>query len=192
MISLLTRALGTIVGFILIFYFFGGLKGVITGRLELLNKTARGNSVRIGSSILFATSIIFAIIGAQFKSKAGSAYDFYDLLSFLIPILIFVVVWFVAIHFVKKMDHVFAINDVATQTKTHEGGGTQNCCKCGRSYNVSLSIVASGEVRVAHCRVCPVDRVFAVCERCANLEEVQKNACPWCGARNLWEVTSMI
>lgn len=66
------------------------------------------------------------------------------------------------------------------------------CNKCGTYFDVSLALAARGEVGVAHCRVCPVDRVYAICERCANLEQVQQGPCPWCGARHLWQVESML
>jgi hypothetical protein len=48
-----------------------------------------------------------------------------------------------------------------------------------------------GSVKVASCRVCPVDRVYAVCERCADLEATKQSACPGCGAREMWQVQGM-
>ena len=65
------------------------------------------------------------------------------------------------------------------------------CSQCGTSFDVSLALVATGEVRVAHCRVCPVDRVYAVCEKCDNLNRVENNPCPRCGA-TMWEVNKMV
>jgi hypothetical protein len=66
------------------------------------------------------------------------------------------------------------------------------CNKCGTNYDVSLALASSDEVRVASCRVCPVDRIFAVCERCADLNEIESNPCPWCGATHMWEIRKMI
>ena len=66
------------------------------------------------------------------------------------------------------------------------------CSKCGTSFDVSLRLIATGEVRVATCRVCPVDSVFAVCERCADLDQVQKSSCPRCRAEHMWQIESML
>ncbi len=65
------------------------------------------------------------------------------------------------------------------------------CSKCGRLYEASLLMLGGGSVKVIKCRVCPVDHIFMVCERCANLEEIKRSPCPRCGARNMWEVQSM-
>jgi len=64
------------------------------------------------------------------------------------------------------------------------------CSKCGRQYAPSLSLMG-GSLKVASCRVCPVDRVYAVCERCADLEATKQSACPGCGAREMWQVQGM-
>jgi hypothetical protein len=39
-------------------YFLGGFYGVIRGKLGILSETAPGKSIRLGSLILIATSII--------------------------------------------------------------------------------------------------------------------------------------
>ena len=49
------------------------------------------------------------------------------------------------------------------------------CSKCGTSFEVSLALVTTGDIRVARCRVCPVDKVYAICERCADLNRVENN-----------------
>jgi hypothetical protein len=67
-----------------------------------------------------------------------------------------------------------------------------SCSECGTNYDISLALGASGEVRVASCRVCPVDRIFAVCERCADLDQIESNPCPQCGASHMWEIQKMI
>jgi hypothetical protein len=70
--------------------------------------------------------------------------------------------------------------------------GRVRCSKCGTSFDVSIVLGATGEVRVAQCRVCPVNKVFAICERCADLDQVQEGPCPWCKADNMWEISSMV
>jgi len=64
------------------------------------------------------------------------------------------------------------------------------CRKCGQLYEESLSLMG-GAVRVASCRVCPVDRIYAVCDRCADIEATKQSACPGCGARGMWQVRGM-
>ena len=66
------------------------------------------------------------------------------------------------------------------------------CSKCGTNFDVSLALGATGEVRVAQCRVCPGNAVFAVCERCANLGQVQKTPCPSCNANHMWQISGMV
>ena len=67
---------------------------------------------------------------------------------------------------------------------------SSHCSKCGKAYEVSLDL-GGGSTRVAKCRVCPVDRIFMICEHCANLEALQRSPCPWCGAKNMWAVERM-
>jgi hypothetical protein len=64
------------------------------------------------------------------------------------------------------------------------------CDKCGQRYGESLSLMG-GSVKVASCQVCPVDRIFAVCERCADIEATKRSSCPGCGARGMWRVQGM-
>jgi hypothetical protein len=66
------------------------------------------------------------------------------------------------------------------------------CSKCGTTFDVSIALMATGEVQVLQCRACPANAVYAICERCANLEEVQRGPCPRCKAHNLWESQRMI
>jgi hypothetical protein len=66
------------------------------------------------------------------------------------------------------------------------------CIMCGTNYDVSLDFNAPDEVKVAHCRACPVDNIYAVCERCENLEQIQMGACPSCGAWYMWEIQKMV
>ncbi len=66
------------------------------------------------------------------------------------------------------------------------------CIKCGTDYEVSLDFDAPGGVRVANCRACPVDNVYAVCERCENLDRIESDACPGCGVWNMWEIQKMV
>jgi hypothetical protein len=66
------------------------------------------------------------------------------------------------------------------------------CSKCGTNFDVSIMLGATGEVRVAQCRVCPVNAVFAICERCADLDQVQKGPCPWCKAKHMWQISNML
>jgi len=66
------------------------------------------------------------------------------------------------------------------------------CNKCGKNFDVSLSLVAEGEIRIAKCRVCPTNAIYAVCEHCTNLNQIQKNPCPSCHAQNMWEISKMV
>ncbi len=66
------------------------------------------------------------------------------------------------------------------------------CSKCGTDYEVSLDFQASGEVRVASCRACPVDNIYAVCEKCEDLDKIESDSCPGCGAWNMWEIRKMV
>jgi len=66
------------------------------------------------------------------------------------------------------------------------------CSVCKKWYDVSLALTAKGEVKVAKCRVCPVDAVYAVCENCSNIGQIQDRSCPSCNAQNMWEITKMI
>ena len=66
------------------------------------------------------------------------------------------------------------------------------CSKCGTSFDASLLLGATGEVSVATCRVCPGGVGFAICERCADLDQVQMSPCPRCGAEHLWQIDSML
>jgi hypothetical protein len=70
------------------------------------------------------------------------------------------------------------------------GGKVSRCSKCGRQYEESLRI-GGGSVKVAKCGACPVNRIFMVCEHCADLEKIVRSPCPWCGARNLWQIQEM-
>ena len=70
--------------------------------------------------------------------------------------------------------------------------GMVRCSKCGTNFDVSIVMGVTGKVKVLKCRACPVDAVFAVCERCADLDQVQKGSCPSCKADNLWEIDSML
>lgn len=69
--------------------------------------------------------------------------------------------------------------------------GDVRCAKCGTVYRVTLTFLDPKEVKVAHCRVCPANHVFAVCGRCADLEQVKNGPCSACGARYQWEVQGM-
>jgi hypothetical protein len=64
------------------------------------------------------------------------------------------------------------------------------CSKCGKFYEESL-LIGGGSIKVIKCRVCPVNHIFMICEHCANLEDVKRSPCPWCGARDMWEVQGM-
>ncbi len=68
----------------------------------------------------------------------------------------------------------------------------KRCSKCGTDYDVSLGFHATGEVRVASCRVCPVDNIYAVCERCEDLDKLESDSCPGCGAWSMWEIQKMV
>ena len=70
--------------------------------------------------------------------------------------------------------------------------GIVTCACCGKRMEISIQFLAKGERRVAQCRVCPANKVFAICEDCAFLSIVQKCGCPSCGARHMWEISSMI
>lgn len=70
--------------------------------------------------------------------------------------------------------------------------GDVRCSKCGTIYGATLTLFDPKEVKVAHCRVCPANRVYAVCGRCADLEGLEGGACPFCGARHQWEVKGMV
>jgi DNA-directed RNA polymerase subunit RPC12/RpoP len=70
--------------------------------------------------------------------------------------------------------------------------GDYRCSKCGRGYDVTLSFGEPNETRLANCRVCPANRVFAICERCANLDEIQASPCPWCGGRGMWQTQGTV
>jgi len=71
------------------------------------------------------------------------------------------------------------------------GDGMVRCSKCGTTYRVNITLGAPNEVQVLNCTVCPVNAVFAVCERCADLSQFQKEPCPSCGASHLWQITGM-
>lgn len=66
------------------------------------------------------------------------------------------------------------------------------CSKCRTTFDTSLLLGATGEVRIAICRVCPEGEVLAICERCADLDQVQMSPCPRCGAEYLWEIRRML
>ncbi len=68
----------------------------------------------------------------------------------------------------------------------------KRCSKCGRSYQSSLAFMDPREVKIAHCRVCPANRVFAVCANCADVSQVQASPCPWCGSSHMWTVEGMV
>lgn len=72
------------------------------------------------------------------------------------------------------------------------GSGITTCVGCGKRMEVSLSLSAKGERRVAQCRVCPANRIFAICEDCVDLNQVQQAACPSCGAQHMWEIISKV
>ena len=61
-----------------------------------------------------------------------------------------------------------------------------NCSECRKSFDVSLDFLDT-DVRVVHCRVCPANRIYAICENCADLNQIEKNPCPWCGATHMWQ-----
>lgn len=67
-----------------------------------------------------------------------------------------------------------------------------NCSQCGDYLEESLALGAAGTRRVAKCSVCPVNSVYTVCENCADIDQVTRGSCPWCGAANLWQVSSMV
>jgi hypothetical protein len=66
------------------------------------------------------------------------------------------------------------------------------CNKCGTIFEDSIALAADGEVRVTQCRVCPVNTGFAVCERCADLDQIQNAPCPLCNAEHMWQISSMV
>jgi DNA-directed RNA polymerase subunit RPC12/RpoP len=66
------------------------------------------------------------------------------------------------------------------------------CAKCGTTFDVSLTLFDKREVKVAHCRVCPPSRVYAVCAKCADLASTEQGPCPSCGARNMWSTQGMV
>ena len=66
------------------------------------------------------------------------------------------------------------------------------CSKCGTDYEESLALYASNEVRVASCRACPVDNIYAVCEKCENIDRMESDSCPGCGNWNMWEIRKMV
>ena len=70
--------------------------------------------------------------------------------------------------------------------------GEVQCKKCRSVFGVSLSLSNSNQVKVASCKVCPVNHVYAVCGRCADIEQVNNKACPSCGASDLWEIRGMV
>jgi len=59
-------------------------------------------------------------------------------------------------------------------------------------YHASLTLFDPKERKVARGRVCPADRIYAVCGSCGDLSQVQSGPCPWCGARHMWEVSGML
>ncbi|MGB8983852.1 MAG: hypothetical protein WCC12_18420 [Anaerolineales bacterium] len=68
-------------------------------------------------------------------------------------------------------------------------GGAQ-CSKCGKIYQPILLLGATS-IRVAQCGVCPANHVFAVCERCADLDALSRAACPWCSSMHSWQIKEM-
>ena len=66
------------------------------------------------------------------------------------------------------------------------------CSRCGRDYKESKKFGVTGEIRVAICRACPVDNVFAVCDRCDDFGKIELDPCPNCGAWNMWEFKKMV
>ena len=66
------------------------------------------------------------------------------------------------------------------------------CAACKTYFEDSLLLLAKGERRVAQCRACPANRIFAICDNCSELESVQQSPCPFCGTSHMWEVQSML
>ena len=66
------------------------------------------------------------------------------------------------------------------------------CVKCRRQLDVSLSLFGRREIKVAHCRVSPPGRVFAVGAECAGLASVQQGPCLALGARAVAEAQGMV
>lgn len=72
------------------------------------------------------------------------------------------------------------------------GAGIITCAACGKQMKASIQLMNKEERRVAQCRVCPADRIFAICEDCADLDQILRTFCPSCGAQHMWEIRSMI
>lgn len=70
--------------------------------------------------------------------------------------------------------------------------GDLRCAHCGRIFGSSLTFMDPREVKVASCRVCPVNRVYAVCARCTDLDGVTSGPCPQCGAKHMWSVSGKV
>jgi DnaJ-class molecular chaperone len=82
--------------------------------------------------------------------------------------------------------------DNLKKNKKFYGGNMVKCSRCGKDYKESKNFGASGEIRVAICRACPVDNVFAVCERCDDFGKIELDPCPNCGVWNMWEFQKMV
>ncbi|MBN2399086.1 MAG: hypothetical protein JXI33_01960 [Candidatus Aminicenantes bacterium] len=189
MLSTITNILTPIAGLLLIICFFGGLKGLITGKLELLGETAKARSVRLGSSILVGVCVLVSVIMIKLPKPKGADYEV--LIPFSI-ILFFIAGGLISRHIVKKIESKPASTFHSRETSQHIRRGDVTCSQCGQSYYTSLSLSAVGEVRVIQCAVCPANHVYAVCERCSNIETVQKNACPNCKAQHQWKLKHML
>jgi len=83
---------------------------------------------------------------------------------------------------------------ISSVSATHSDGVRQ-CKQCGRTYEISINIedmIKGKEVRVAVCKVCHHDQVYAICEHCADIEKVTRSSCPQCGAQDHWVINEMV
>lgn len=64
------------------------------------------------------------------------------------------------------------------------------CNQCGNFFEISLAL-GEGK-RVATCRVCPENNVYAVCEDCEDLNQIDNTRCPQCGANHFWDIQTMV
>jgi len=69
--------------------------------------------------------------------------------------------------------------------------GQVRCSSCRTIYGATLTFMDEREVRVASCRVCPVNHIYAICANCADIDAVTQRSCPHCGAR-MWEKRGLV
>ena len=91
-----------------------------------------------------------------------------------------------------RSEQYFDPSPRANTSRSSDENGQVRCVRCGTIYGVTLILFDPNEVKVASCRVCPVDNVYAICARCANLENVQGGPCPSCSAQHMWQVRGMV